>query len=50
MTSNPNRSSVFKSIRRWLQRNGLLETAVLASLLVIAGSVWVFVETTDEVL
>lgn len=33
-----------------LQRAGLFEAAVLASLLIIAGSVLVFVETADQVL
>ena len=37
-------------IRTWLQRAGLLEAAVLASLLILAGCVWVFVETADEML
>jgi undecaprenyl-diphosphatase len=37
-------------IRSWLSRAGLLEAAVLASLLVIAGSLWVFAEVADEVM
>jgi undecaprenyl-diphosphatase len=37
-------------IRIWLQRAGLLEAAVLSSLFVLAGSVWIFIETADEVL
>jgi undecaprenyl-diphosphatase len=36
-------------LRSWLQRSRLLETAVLLSLLVIVGSIWIFVETADEV-
>jgi undecaprenyl-diphosphatase len=32
-----------------LQRNGLLEAAVLASLLLVSGSTWVFVEIADGV-
>jgi undecaprenyl-diphosphatase len=36
-------------LRSWLQRYRLLETAVLLSLLVIVGSVWIFVEVADEV-
>lgn len=35
--------------RSWLQRARLIETAVLLSLLVIVGSVWIFVEIADEV-
>src|SRR5262245_33737157 len=36
-------------IRSWLERMGLLEAAVLASMLTIVGSVWIFVEVADEV-
>jgi undecaprenyl-diphosphatase len=37
-------------IRTWLSRVGLLETAVLISLLFIAGGIWAFVEVADEVI
>jgi undecaprenyl-diphosphatase len=37
-------------VRTLLHRYRLLETAVLVSLLLIVGSVWLFVETADEVL
>jgi undecaprenyl-diphosphatase len=40
---------VLARLRSSLQRAGLLESAVLIALLVIAGSVWIFVETADEV-
>lgn len=36
-------------IRSWLEQTGLLEAAVLISLLAIVGSVWIFVEVADEV-
>lgn len=35
--------------REWLERRGLLEAAVLLSLLALAGSAWIFVEIADEV-
>jgi undecaprenyl-diphosphatase len=37
-------------IRSWLVRAGLLEAAVLVSLLIIAGGIWAFAEVADEVL
>lgn len=37
-------------IRNWLSRAGLLEAAVLTSLLIIAGALWGFAEVADEVL
>lgn len=37
-------------IRTWLSRAGLLEAAVLISLLIIAGALWIFVEVADEVI
>jgi undecaprenyl-diphosphatase len=37
-------------IRSWLARAGLLEAAVLVSLLVIAGAIWGFAEVADEVM
>jgi undecaprenyl-diphosphatase len=39
-----------KRIRSWLLRAGLLEAAVLVSLLMISGAIWAFVEVADEVL
>jgi undecaprenyl-diphosphatase len=36
-------------IRSWLEQAGLLEAAVLISLLATLGSVWIFVEVADEV-
>ena len=36
-------------IRSWLMRAGLLEAAVLATLLIIAGAIWAFAEVADEV-
>ncbi len=36
-------------LRSWLQRARLIETAVLASMLLIVGSLWMFVEIADEV-
>lgn len=38
------------SLRSWLRQSRLTETAVLASLLLIVGSVWLFVEVADEVM
>lgn len=49
MTFKQNPASAFTRAHAWLQRAGLLEAAVLASLLLVVGSVWVFVETADEV-
>ena len=37
-------------IRTWLSRAGLLEAAVLVSLLIIAGALWIFIEIADEVI
>ncbi len=49
MTLRPKVVPALARVRRWLQRQGLLEAAVLASLLILAGSLWVFVEVADEV-
>ena len=37
-------------IRTWLTRAGLLEAAVLVTLLIIAGAIWAFAEIADEVI
>ena len=37
-------------IRTWLMRMGLLEAAVLVTLLIIAGAIWGFAEIADEVI
>jgi undecaprenyl-diphosphatase len=36
--------------RSWLSRTGLLESAVLTTLLILAASIWIFVEVADEVI
>jgi undecaprenyl-diphosphatase len=43
-------SAMRHRIRSWLMRAGLLEAAVLMSLLVIAGAIWGFAAVADEVL
>jgi undecaprenyl-diphosphatase len=42
-------TSTLLPIRTWLQRHGLLETAVLAGLLIVAGSLWLFLEIASVV-
>lgn len=49
MSSSRHVRSFFVASRDWLARRGLLEAAVLLSLLALAGSAWVFVEIADEV-
>lgn len=49
MSSSRHVRSFLVASRDWLARRGLLEAAVLLSLLALAGSAWIFVEIADEV-
>ena len=46
---SPKFASALHPVRAWLQRHGLLETAVLAGLLIVAGSLWLFFVIASEV-
>jgi undecaprenyl-diphosphatase len=42
--------SALAAIRDWMQRRGLLETAVLGGLFLLVASIWLFAEVADEVM